>query len=89
MRVEKSPQTVFTVLADGTAVLLNLETLFYYELNRTGAVLWQEIEANSSPTVERLVSTVCDRFDVKEEGARPAIMAFVSRLAEFKMVRIV
>jgi hypothetical protein len=89
MLVEKSPQTVFTVLADGTAVLLNLETLFYYELNRTGAVLWQEIEGNSPPTVEQLISAVCDRFDVNEEGARPGIMAFVSRLAEFKMVRIV
>jgi hypothetical protein len=89
MRVEKSPQTVFTALADGTAVLLNLETLFYYELNKTGAVLWQEIEATNPATVERLVSAVCNRFDVTEDGARPGIVSFVSRLAEFKMVRIV
>jgi hypothetical protein len=89
MHVEKSPQTVFTALADGTGVLLNLETLFYYELNKTGAVLWQEIEATNSATVDRLVTAVCNRFDVNAESARPGIVAFVSRLAEFKMVRIV
>jgi len=89
MLVEKSPLTVFTPLDDGTGVLLNLETLFYYSLNRTGVVLWQEIERGSPPTVGLLVNAICRRFDVDEEGARLGIVAFVTRLAEFKMVRVV
>jgi len=89
MIVEKSPQTVFTPLEDGSGVLLNLQTLFYYNLNRTGAVLWQEIERSGQPTLTSLIEAVCKRFDVSEEGARQEILAFVERLKEFKMVRVV
>lgn len=89
MLVEKSLLTVFTPLDDGTGVLLNLETLFYYSLNRTGVALWQEIERSSPPNVDLLVNAICERFDVDEEGARRGIVAFVTRLAEFKMVRVV
>ena len=89
MIVEKSPQTVFTPLEDGLGVLLNLQTLFYYNLNRTGAVLWQEIERAGQPTLNSLIEAVCKRFDVSEDGARQEILAFVERLKEFKMVRVV
>lgn len=89
MLVEKSPLTIFTPLDDGTGVLLHLETLFYYRLNRTGVALWQEIEGNSPPTVDLLVNVISKRYDVDEEGARRGIVAFVTRLAEFKMVRVV
>ena len=89
MRVQKSPLTVFTPLDDGTGVLLNLETLFYYSLNRTGVALWQEIEGGDSPTLDVLVQATCKRFDVDEDGARREIAAFVARLEEFRMVRSV
>jgi hypothetical protein len=89
MLVEKSPLTVFTPLDDGTGVLLNLETLFYYSLNRTGVVLWQEIERGDSPTLDVLIQATCKRFDVAEDGARREIVAFVERLEEFRMVRVV
>jgi hypothetical protein len=88
MLVEKSPLTVFTPLDDGTGVLLNLETLFYYSLNRTGVALWQEIERGDSPTLDVLVQATCKRFDVDEDGARREIVAFVDRLEEFRMVRV-
>ena len=87
MRVQKSPLTVFTPLDDGTGVLLNLETLFYYSLNRTGVALWEEIEGGDSPTLDVLVQATCKRFDVGEDGARREIVAFVARLEEFRMVR--
>lgn len=89
MRVEKLPQTVFTPLDDGTGVLLNLETLFYYGLNRTAVALWQEIERNKPPTLDALVQATCQRFDVDEGAARREIIAFVGRLQEFKMVRLI
>jgi len=89
MIVEKSPQTVFTPLEDGSGVLLNLQTLFYYNLNRTGAVLWQEIERTGQPTLNSLIDVVCKRFDVSEDGARGEILSFIERLKEFKMIRVV
>ncbi len=89
MIVEKSPQTVFTPLEDGSGVLLNLQTLFYYNLNRTGAVLWQEIERTGQPTLNSLIDVVCKRFDVSEDGARGEFLSFIERLKEFKMIRVV
>jgi Coenzyme PQQ synthesis protein D (PqqD) len=88
MLVEKSAPTVFTPLDDGTGVLLNLETLFYYSLNRTGVALWQEIERSSSLSVEMLATAICKRFDVDEEAARRSILEFINHLAELKMIRV-
>jgi hypothetical protein len=89
MILEKSPQTVFTPLEDGSGVLLNLQTLFYYNLNRTGAALWQEIERSGQPTLNSLVDAICKRFDVTEDGARQEIIEFIERLKEFKMIRVI
>ena len=88
MIVEKSPLTVFTPLDDGTGVLLNLETLLYYNLNRTGVALWQEIDRSKSATLKALIESTCKRFDVAEDGARRDIVEFIERLKEFKMVRV-
>ncbi|HXG94413.1 MAG TPA: PqqD family protein [Blastocatellia bacterium] len=88
MNIEKSSPTVFTPLEDGTAVLLNLNTLFYYSLNRTGAVLWQQIENGKAVTMDNLIRAVCERFDVDEASARRSIGEFLERLQQFKMIRI-
>jgi hypothetical protein len=86
MRFEKAP-TVFTPLDDGRGVLLNLETLFYYSLNRSGAALWQEME--NSQTLDDLVSITCERFEVDQDTARREIGDFVERLQEFKVLRVI
>ena len=88
MRIEKLSQTVFTPLADGTGVLLNIDTLFYYSLNRTGAILWQQIEASSGLTLDDLLRPTCERFDVDEPSARKLITEFIEQLEQFKMVRV-
>jgi len=79
---------VFTPLDDGNGVLLNLDTLLYYNLNRTGAAIWQEIEAGGSArTLDDLIRSTCERFDVDHESARSHIGAFVERLEQFKMIQ--
>lgn len=88
MHIEKSSQTVFTPLADGTGVLLNLETLFYYNLNRTGSVLWQQIEAGKVLTLDDLLCSAHEQFDVDEASARELISGFVKQLEQFKMITI-
>ncbi len=88
MEIERSSQTVFTPLEGGTGVLLNLDTLLYYSLNRTGSHLWRHIEASERVTIDELVRVTCNEFDVDEKGARQALAPFVERLRELKMVRI-
>lgn len=89
MHVEKSSLTVFTPLDDGTGVLLNVDTLFYYSLNRTAVILWKEIEANKSISADDLVPALCERFDVDGESASREIAAFVEKLEELKILRVV
>jgi Coenzyme PQQ synthesis protein D (PqqD) len=89
MRVEKSSLTVFTPLDDGTGVLLNLETRFYFSLNRTAVVVWREIEnANSATTLDDLVRATCERFDIDHDAARREVSDFVERLEQLRMVRV-
>jgi hypothetical protein len=89
MRVEKLSQTVFTSLEDGAGVLLNLETLCYYNLNRSGAAVWREIDAKPGLSLDDIASSISERFDVTPDAARIDARAFVEHLARFKVVRIV
>jgi len=88
MQIEKTSPTVFTPLEDGTAVLLNLNTLFYYSLNRTGAALWQQIEKNQTVSDGDMVQAICNRFDVDQDLARQTLKEFLGQLEQFKMIRI-
>jgi Coenzyme PQQ synthesis protein D (PqqD) len=88
MRIEKSSQTVFTPLADGTGVLLNLDTLVYYKLNRTAVALWQLIDNSAAPTLDDLVRHACETYEVNDQEAHQSLGEFINRLAEFKMIRL-
>ena len=87
MKIEKSSSTVFTPLADGKGVLLNLDTLCYYSLNRTGAALWQQIEEKKVVMFDDLIDSTCRRFEVEKENAGKEVEAFLERLETFKMIR--
>lgn len=88
MRIEKAAQTVFTPLADDTGVLLNLDTLLYYRLNRTATALWREIESGAAHSLDDLVHYACKQYEVDDLGAQPPLREFIARLAEFKMIRV-
>jgi hypothetical protein len=88
MRLAKSAQVVFTPLADGTGVLLNVDTLVYYSTNTTAAALWQQIDSGAAPTLEDLLKYTCNRYDVDEVRARHYVTDFVHRLAEYQMIRL-
>ena len=89
MELRKSSASVFTALPDGTGVLLNVETLLYFSLNRTGAILWQEIDQAETSELEHLVRSTCERFDVDQSSASEGIQGFVNQLARFGLVQVV
>ena len=88
MQVEKVSSTVFTPLADGTGVLLHLETLWYYSLNRTAATVWQLIEEKKVVGLDDLIDSTCEQFEVDHDEAQRTLKSFVERLVEFKMVQV-
>jgi len=89
MELRKSSASVFTALPDGTGVLLNLETLLYFSLNRTGAMLWQDIDQAETSELDHLVRSTCARFDVDQSSASEGIQGFVNQLARFGLVQVV
>ena len=88
MQVQKVSSTVFTPLADGTGVLLHLETLWYYSLNRTGAAIWQLIEEKKVVALEDLIDITCTQFEVEHREAQRTLKSFLEKLVEFKMVQV-
>lgn len=89
MELRKSSASVFTALPDGTGVLLSLETLLYFSLNRTGAMVWQDIDRAETSELEHLVLSTCERFDVDQNSAREGIQGFVTQLARFGLIQVV
>jgi hypothetical protein len=88
MQTRKLSASVFTPLQDGTGVLLNLETLLYFSLNRTGAALWQEIDRVETAELKHLVNHACERFEVDQTSAQKQIADFVENLAHLGLVQI-
>jgi Coenzyme PQQ synthesis protein D (PqqD) len=43
-RFIRSPRAVFRELADGTGVLLHLDSTSYHAVNRTGVLIWELLE---------------------------------------------
>lgn len=58
-----SDRCLLTELADGTGVVLHLDTKFYYTLNATGVAVWKCIVAGCCDANE-VAAGVMERFDV-------------------------
>lgn len=71
---------VFTDLDDGTAVLLHLQTKYYFSLNETGAFLWKLIEREAGASRDELIEELCEAFDVSADKARNDVSDFVADL---------
>jgi hypothetical protein len=75
--VERNPEVVATELAEG-AVLLNIETGFYYSVNEPGAEIWRRLDAAEG--AHDLAERLRERFDVEPDRAAAAATGFVAEL---------
>lgn len=73
---------VFTDLDDGSAVLLHLESKYYYSLNDTGSFLWKLIEKQEGTTEQEMINELCDAYDVDKTKAKQDVEEFVRDLSE-------
>ena len=62
----KNPHVVTTELEDG-AILLNLNTKYYYNLNETGLSIWQALDASGDS--ETIASKLTDKYDIDRNHA--------------------
>ena len=71
----KNSHVVTTELEDG-AILLNLNTKYYYNLNETGVSIWQALDESGDP--ETIATQLTHEYDVDNKQAS----AFLRELLE-------
>jgi coenzyme PQQ synthesis protein D (PqqD) len=71
-------------VADGEAVLLDIESGGYFALNQVGSRIWELCDGTRS-TAE-IVSVICDEFDVAEDVAAADAHELLSELEREKLV---
>lgn len=74
-----SDRVLFTPLVDGDGVLLDLDTKFYFTLNRAGTAVWKQLSLGAQ-TVDALVESVVESFDVDPDTARSDVEALLAEL---------
>lgn len=77
------PDVVFRVLGDG-AVLVNLASNEIFELNGTGAAIWNHLSLGVSP--DDVVPQLMSSFEVDQVTAEQAVAAFVSELTSAGLI---
>jgi Coenzyme PQQ synthesis protein D (PqqD) len=71
-------------VADGEAVLLDIESGAYFSLNSVGSRIWELCDGTRS-TAE-IVSVICDEFDVAEDVALADAQEILDELEKEKLV---
>lgn len=71
------PTVVCTELDDG-AVLLDVETKYYYHINESSLHIWNGYRQNKQ--VPQIVDSLLDSFKVDEKDAFDSVVQFTHRL---------
>ena len=69
---------------DDDVTLLNAKTGRSFTLNRTGARIWELLQAELDS--EKIVSSVLEEFDVGEDALRSDFHAFLEQLKEVELI---
>jgi hypothetical protein len=64
-----NPRAVLQTMPDGSAVVLHLDTRFYFRLSETGTFLWQRLSASSGANPTALADSLLEAFDVESGQA--------------------
>jgi len=79
----KNPSVVFTELDDG-AVLLNLDTKYYFNLNETGLRIWQIMEDLQSPL--EIAKNLANEYEIDVERAKASVVRLMGQLEKEELI---
>ncbi|HZA27715.1 MAG TPA: PqqD family protein [Actinomycetota bacterium] len=85
-RIRRNERAVFRELADGTGVVLHLETTAYHGVNEVGVLIWTLLE--SEVTFGVLVGQLGERLDGAPSGLAEDVSEFLQSLSERDLVRL-
>ena len=69
---------------DGETVMMSMGTSKYYNLGKTGSVIWGMIE--SPKTVESIVSSLMEQYQVPREQCEAEVIAFLDDLRRERLI---
>jgi len=81
--LRKNPDAAYRIF-DGQATVVLPDRAEVNVLNEIGSFVWERIDG--SRTIGQIVEAVLEEYDVKPEGARGDILAFIGALNEHGMV---
>ena len=80
---QKNPSLVCTEFDEG-AILLNLHTKYYYNLNETGLRIWKLL--NELSTVSGIAEKIVDEYEVDKDRALESVRRIMAELSEEGLV---
>ncbi len=75
--MRKNPSVVCTELDEG-AVLLNLDTRYYFNLNETGLRIWQIMDECQDP--EKIAERLTCEYEVTVDRSRTSVVSLMGSL---------
>lgn len=80
--VQPRSRVLLTALPDGSGVLLDLDTKFYFTLNPSSVRLWKELVARGMATADELGAHLTSHYVVDREDAVRDAKAFLDELVQ-------
>lgn len=88
-RFRASKRALLTELGDGTAVLLDLDSKFYFSLNETAIFVWRLLSAqDAAATHEQLVAAVTAEFETDAATAKADLDSLLDALSRERLISV-
>ena len=87
-RYRASDRALLTELGDGTGVLLDLDSKFYFTLSETAVALWKSLLAGEARSRDELAALLTREFDVGDEQVRADLDAVLQVLTDERLVTV-
>jgi hypothetical protein len=81
--MQRGDHVVWKII-DEKAILLNLESGAYFEVNPVGLKIWQELDGQTS--LGKVARSISEAFRVEEKRAAQDLGEFIGELKQRKMV---
>ena len=85
MVVEKSDNLIFREI-DGEVVIIANDGSHIHMLNETATLIWNC--SNKRTSVRRIITAICEKYDVDEDTASHDVLKTIKSLAEKKLIRV-
>lgn len=83
------PRAVLQTMHDGSAVVLHLDTRYYFTLSESGALLWKTLAESAQPVgPAALVAALTDEYEIDEQTARLDVDSWLARMLADELLEL-